>query len=398
MSKEIHLVQNDREKRYDKGIRFVLNNREVCALESPTMVVLDYLRNVQRLTGTKEGCREGDCGACTVLVGELQGNCVRYKTVASCLMPLAELQGKHLVTIEGINLPDLTPIQRAIVEYQATQCGFCTPGIVISLTGYLLARGARANGREMAQILGGHLCRCTGYSSLKRAIHSLLSLVEEWAQEDPRLRSENPMEALVDRKVIPSYFSTIAGRLAKLSQPSALSPSESSPIIMAGGTDVYVQRGSEVSSSSVLFLNLREDPELKGISCEEGKIRVGALTTFEEFSHNLEIQRAIPNISHYMKRVASLQIRNRATIGGNIINASPIGDIAILLLVMGTTLKLERGKDGERWVPLAKFYKGYKQLEKEEGEVLTQIAFPIPEPGTLIYFEKVSKRKYLDIA
>lgn len=123
--------------------RFLLNDRAVATTEPPGLLVLDYLRRRARLTGTKEGCKEGDCGACAVLVGELDGERVDYQPVTSCLMPLGELQGKHLVTVEGLNLPEaLTPVQRAIVDEGATQCGFCTPGIVVSMTGLLMRAGA----------------------------------------------------------------------------------------------------------------------------------------------------------------------------------------------------------------------------------------------------------------
>ncbi|MEM7356790.1 MAG: 2Fe-2S iron-sulfur cluster-binding protein, partial [Acidobacteriota bacterium] len=146
-------------------IHFLLNDQVVSTHESPGLLVLDYLRHRQRLTGTKEGCKEGDCGACTVLIGELFGDSVRYKPVTSCLMPLGELQGRHLVTIEGLNLPDLTPVQQAIVDEGASQCGFCTPGIVVSLTGLLMQDAASIDRESVKTALSGHLCRCTGYRS-----------------------------------------------------------------------------------------------------------------------------------------------------------------------------------------------------------------------------------------
>ena len=155
-------------------IHFWLNNQEVTTKEPPGRLVLDYLRQKERLVGTKEGCKEGDCGACMVLIGELSGNQVEYKPVTSCLMPVGELHGKHLVTIEGLNLEKLTPVQQAIVDEGGSQCGFCTPGIVVSLTGYLMQPWGELNAEGIKYALGGNLCRCTGYASLMRAGSRLL--------------------------------------------------------------------------------------------------------------------------------------------------------------------------------------------------------------------------------
>jgi len=160
-------------------IHFLLNDKEICASAHPGTLVLDYLRRILRLTGTKEGCREGDCGACTVLIGEYRGDRVIYKSVTSCLMPLGELHGKHLVTIEGLNLTHLSPVQQAIVEEGATQCGFCTPGIVVSLTDYLMKDNTKIDKEGVKKTLSGHLCRCTGYRSLKQSACFLRNEVKD---------------------------------------------------------------------------------------------------------------------------------------------------------------------------------------------------------------------------
>ncbi|MFQ5751955.1 MAG: 2Fe-2S iron-sulfur cluster-binding protein, partial [bacterium] len=174
---------------------FMLNDREVVTSEPPGMLVLDYLRRTERLVGTKEGCKEGDCGACVVLVGELAGDSVKYKPVTSCLMPLGELHGKHLVTIEGLNMETLTPVQQAIVDEGGTQCGFCTPGIVMSLTGYLLEAGSGLNEEGIKYALGGNLCRCTGYASLKRAGKLLVDRFGNGAENG---RGGNAKQTIVD--------------------------------------------------------------------------------------------------------------------------------------------------------------------------------------------------------
>lgn len=366
-------------------IRFILNDKEMSTSENPGMPVLDYLRRVLRLTGTKEGCKEGDCGACTVLMGEFEGDKVVYKPVTSCLMPLGELHGKHLVTIEGLNMDHLSPVQQAIVDEGATQCGFCTPGIVVSLTGYLMKDKIIINEEGVKKTLSGHLCRCTGYRSLKQSAFFLKDTVE----------GHTGIDTLVANRMIPDYFPGIPDRLRKMQSSVFGAGEKSTDYFIAGGTDLYVQKGDLLPESKVYLLNLH--PEMKAISKKNGYIHVGALTTFEEFANHPDITNAIPDIQAYMSRIASLQIRNRATLGGNIINASPIGDMTILLLALEAVLVLENDAQS-RTVPITSFFKGYKQPDKIPSEILADILIPEFPSNTKINFEKVSKRKYLDIA
>ncbi len=378
--------------------QFLLNDREISTSEPPGILVLDYLRQRERLVGTKEGCKEGDCGACVVLVGELAGNRVEYKPVTSCFMPVGELHGKHLVTIEGLNLEQLTPVQQAIVDEGGSQCGFCTPGIVVSLTGYLMNAGAAINEEGIKYALGGNLCRCTGYGSLKRAGSILIKQFGSdsvFAPTSRGAKSKDTVTELIRVKAIPEYFKSIPARLKKIPQQRATNGNVRSDFFIAGGTDLYVQKGDTIPDTRVSVLNLH--PEMKGIVIKNGKVMLGALTTFEEFADHPGMVKIIPNIKEYMHLNASWQIRNRATLGGNIVNASPIGDMTALLLVLGSTLVLKEGKK-RRSVPLTSFYKGYKKMDKRAGEILAEIIFPLPKPGTKIHFEKVSKRKTLDIA
>ena len=366
------------------AIQFILNDRDIATDVPAGMLVLDFLRKHLHLHGTKEGCKEGDCGACTVLVGELRGEQVEYRPVTSCLMPVGELHGKHLVTIEGLNLPQLTPVQEAIVEEGATQCGFCTPGIVVSMTGYLMQADGPVTAEGIKKALSGHLCRCTGYRSLKQS----------WTHLRKHPGRRNGVGALVKAGILPEYFLDIPKRLRAippLPQDNGAHPQ----VVIAGGTDLYVQQGERLPDIPVGILNLR--PELRGIRRENGHIRVGALTTFEEFAEHADIRAMLPDIGQYMALIASWQIRNRATLGGNIVNASPIADMTILLLALGARLVLQNGS-AQREVPLAEFYKGYKILDKQPDELVREIVIPVPPPGTKINWEKVSKRTYLDIA
>jgi len=176
-------------------IHFILNDRDVAADCSPGTLVLDFVRNHRRLTGTKEGCKEGDCGACMVVVGDSTEEGILYKPIPSCMMPVGELHGKHLVTIEGLNMPELSPAQRAIVDEGATQCGYCTPGIVVSLTGQLLDPDKGLAEEEIKYALSGNLCRCTGYRSLKNAAEVLTGALDGRLGRD---RVQNLVDAGAD--------------------------------------------------------------------------------------------------------------------------------------------------------------------------------------------------------
>ncbi len=365
--------------------RFLLNEREVCTTAPHGMVVLDFLRRKQRLTGTKEGCREGDCGACTVLIGELNGDQIVYKPVASCLVPLGELHGRHLVTIEGLNMPDLSPVQQAIVNEGATQCGFCTPGIVVSLTGYVMEDHQQITRDGIKTSLGGHLCRCTGYRSLKHTFHFLKETV----------KNHTGIETLAAKRMIPGYFLEIPAKLRKIPVRYVNTSAQIPEYFVAGGTDLYVQKGDILPESRIHLLS--SHPEMKEITKKNETLRIGAYTTFEEFSRHPEVINVIPRIQEYMSFIASLQIRNRATLGGNIINASPIADLTILLLALESTVVL-KNDNTTRFVPMTSFFKGYKLIDKLPSEILTEVLVPIPSSETKIDWEKVSKRKYLDVA
>jgi xanthine dehydrogenase small subunit len=367
-------------------IRFLFNHRQVQIQAPAGLLVLDYLRQRERATGTKEGCREGDCGACVVLIGALQKERVDYQPVTSCLMPLGELAGKHLVTIEGLNGPQLSPVQQAIVDTGATQCGFCTPGIVVSLTGLLMQKDVQLDPAQIRRALSGHLCRCTGYRSLKESGEHIRRKVGD----------STGVDALVELGVLPAWFTEVPARLRALQQDQQRpAKANGQGIVIAGGTDLYVQRGDEIPLSTVQVLDLH--PEMHGIRRQGGRLRLGALTTFEEFAANVHVRQRVPDIEAYMDLVASWQIRNRATLGGNIVNASPIGDQTILLLALEAEVVLCAGEEC-RIVPLAHFFRGYKVLDKTPDEILTEIRIPMADDATRVHFEKVSKRRCLDIA
>lgn len=378
-------------------VKFLLNN-EVVETDAPSgLLVLDYLRKNERLVGTKEGCKEGDCGACAVLIGELEAETVNYELVPSCMVPLGEMQGKHVVTIEGMNLEDdLNPVQQAMVDSGGTQCGFCTPGFIVSMVWYVMCEDGEPDLDGFQRSISGNLCRCTGYTSINRAAEELIDKFSEGGEWEDIWNAENRIETLAEEEMLPEHFIDVTDKLAQIDPPET--PDEDVEIadfFVAGGTDIYVQDGEELPKARVAILN--HFPQMEGIRLVEDEFRVGALTSFEDFAQHPDIRKLYPDIDDAMFKIASLHIRNRATLGGNIINASPIADMTNLLLALESDLVLEDG-DNRRLVPMEDFYLDYKTLDRNEDELLTEVVFPKGDEQTRVNFEKVSKRKALDIA
>ena len=370
-------------------ISFVLNN-EVIHTDIPSgMTVLDFIRYHKHLMGTKIGCREGDCGACTVMVGNLTENEMHYQSMTSCLMPLSNAAGKHIVSVEGINAGDkLTPVQKAVVEENGTQCGFCTVGFVMSFTNYCLNH--KSTSAEAAiQSIDGNICRCTGYKSLERAAHSICKL----------LHNKNGMTSIpfaVDNNIVPDYFLEIPDLLRTLS-PSKIEEENNTGkhrISVGGGTDVYVQKPEDLVHVNPVSVFNRHD--LKFIREENNYIEIGAAIAVTDLWESPLMNEIFPGLSKHLKLVSSTPIRNMATIGGNIVNASPIGDMTIWFLAMDATVVLQNGITRE--VALKDFFQGYKKLAKTSEEIIEKIRFKKPAVHSFFNFEKVSKRMTLDIA
>ncbi|KAI9452620.1 molybdopterin binding aldehyde oxidase/xanthine dehydrogenase [Russula earlei] len=353
------------------------------------MLLLDFVRYHRRLTGTKIGCREGDCGACTVLLGELTNEGLHYHSVTSCLTPIGNINGKHVVTIEGINMPEgLNPIQAAMKEESATQCGFCTPGFIMSLTGFCLSHKAPSIPNVIAAI-DGNICRCTGYKSIERAAARVAQLLQERKEEAPEVFA-------AQHHLLPAWFEAIPKRLRVLSfNLDGHLHEKDRPQLVGGGTDLYVQKHDAMRDASIRFT--LDDTSLKGITREGNTCIIGAATTVTELNESAILQAHFPAWKQYIKLISSTPIRNIATIAGNIVNASPIGDLTVLLLALDATVVL-RKEEEQREVLLQQFYKGYKQLDKQPEEYVEQVRFELPDDHTRFHFEKISKRTHLDIA
>ena len=366
-------------------IHFILNDKTVSTGLSSGMTLLDFIRYEQNLAGTKIGCREGDCGACTVLIGELRNEKMIYRSVASCITPLGNAQGKHVVSIEGLNMPELSPVQRAMVDEAGTQCGFCTVGFIVSLSGLCFSDKILSY-EDVISGIDGNICRCTGYKSIERAAGRIFNNLKN-------KELNNPVRWLIAHQFIPEYFSSVPDRIKKLALPAE---KKKKKILVGGGSDVYVQKHAEMEDADIQFALHSE--ELKGIKINDNTCTIGAAVTVNELMESEELKMLFPNLRKHLKLVSSTQIRNVGTVAGNFVNASPIGDLTVFFMALNSSLILKKQMKRQRIVLLKDFYKGYKIIDMREQEYVYGLRFTIPDKTTHFNFEKVSKRTYLDIA
>jgi xanthine dehydrogenase small subunit len=360
-------------------LRFILNDQDIETDIAAGATVLDFVRYRQDLKGTKIGCREGDCGACTVLVGELIDGRIRYRSMTSCLMPLANAVGKHIVTVEGINPPDgsLTPVQQAMVDESGTQCGFCTVGFVMSLTGFCVDECEKTPEMAISSV-DGNICRCTGYKSIERAAERICEQL-----------------ATNGEQFVPDYFADIPKRLDELNRSAAQAETRavaSVSTFVSGGTDVYVQKPDDLAE--VEANHLFYDNELRTIRQNVEFVEIGASVTVTDLLESDLMRSIFPRLYEHLKLVSSTPIRNMATLAGNFVNASPIGDMTVWFLALNAEITLNTGRE----LLLRKLYLDYKKLAKEPDEYITTIRFKKPHHDFRFNFEKVCKRTYLDIA
>lgn len=368
-------------------IQFILNDEIIqTGLPSGT-TLLDFIRYEKNLTGTKIGCREGDCGACTILVGDIQNNKLVYSNATSCLMAIGNAHLKHIVTIEGVNMEKQSLVQKSFSDFNATQCGFCTPGFVVSLTGACVS-GNVHTAADAIDSMNGNICRCTGYKSIQRAAVFIAENVK------PNLN--DLLQGAVDQEIIPQYFLTIESRLKKLRasiQPHPIQ--QNSALRLAGGTDLYVQQHERMVQEQPELMATQD--ALRFIRKDGNTCTLGAATTVSDMAASPIFKDHFRNLNAWIKLISSTPIRNMATIAGNFVNASPIGDLSVFFLALDAQLLITDGTS-ERILPLRSFYNGYKKLNWQPGEYIQSISFELPDPESNVNFEKVCKRTHLDIA
>ncbi len=376
-------------------IRFLLNGKEMrLGSVKAHDTLLDFLRLDQRLTGTKEGCAEGDCGACTVLVGRLVGGALRYEPVNACIRFLATVDGCHVVTIEHMRGADgeLHPVQQAMVDHHGSQCGFCTPGIVMALYALWMVNPTPSE-VQVEEALQGNLCRCTGYEPIIRAAmrageHGVPSgdaLVAERAEVAARL------EGLRDGAQVELADGYLPGDVDDF---AALYAEHPEATIVAGATDVglWVTKFLREISPAIFIGHLEE---LRVIEASQSEIRIGAGASYSDAAPVL--LEAYPHLAAYWSRIAGWQVRNAGTIGGNIANGSPIGDTPPVLIALGARLVLRRGA-ARRELPLEAFFLEYGKQDRAKGELVEAVIVPGTAAGQHLAAYKISKRRDEDIS
>ncbi|MEY8709120.1 xanthine dehydrogenase small subunit [Mangrovibacter phragmitis] len=377
-----------------------LHNRKRTTLRDidPGTTVLNWLRGPAGCPGTKEGCASGDCGACTVVVGEAQQGKMVWKTANSCLMLVSQLQGRQLITVEDLAQGrQLHPAQQTLADHHGSQCGFCTPGIVMSM--FALQKNApRADRHTIDQHLGGNLCRCTGYRPIIEAAQALCQLPDNdqfqadsaaIAQQLAQITGEEQStttELAGDghRCLLPKDITSLARLYQQYPQAH----------LLAGGTDLALQI-TQFYHPLPLLISLNYVKELSTITVTDAMITLGATARLADIGR--ELQDHIPAFSEMLTRFASCQVRNQATLAGNLANASPIGDGAPMLLALGASLTLQCGEQ-QRELSLDDFFLDYRKTALAPGEFIRAIHIPRVTVSPSFQAWKVSKRREDDIS
>jgi len=365
----------------------------------PTETLLDYLRLRERATGTKEGCNEGDCGACTVVIGEWKDDRVVYRPVNSCIQFLGAMDGKEIVTVEDVAWPDgrLHPVQQAIVDAHGSQCGFCTPGIVMSLFAlyHQEGRDGPPPRDEVVTALAGNLCRCTGYRPIVDAALAAMAgpAADRFVEAMPQ--TAGLLQFLADgQDVFIGSNSAFFAAPASLSALAQLVVKYPEATLLAGGTDVglKVTKGMRPISQ---VIHVGRVSALRQIEDVGDALILGAGVTYEDAAGvfaDLD-----PDLGELIRRVGSRQVRAVGTIGGNIANGSPIGDMPPALIALGATLELAHGEDG-RALPLEDYFIAYGKQDRQPGEFVAGLLVPKLAPNQVFRAYKISKRFDEDIS
>lgn len=386
-------------------LRFVLDNRIVeidFGKQSmmPSTTVLNYLRSLPGHRGTKEGCAEGDCGACTVVLGEMTDGKIHYRAIDSCLLFLPAIHGKQLITVENLALRNgheikLHPVQQAMVENYGSQCGFCTPGIVMALFA-LYKSDIEITRHNVLQALAGNLCRCTGYDPIYKAAIQCCSnrqpdQFNRREEETISMLNEilNGGESLETRTENQSYFLP-----ANLGDALLFRADNPKAHVVNGATDTAI-RQNKLHDYLPEILDVSAVEELRIIKKQDNGYYLGGGVSLESFLAFAEAQ--LSQLLPMLKVFASWQIRNVASIGGNLATASPIGDLIPLFMALKVKLELI-SRTGSRWVEMEDFITGYRKNCLNKDELIKGVFIPFIEPGLIYRTEKISTRRDLDIS
>jgi xanthine dehydrogenase small subunit len=382
------------------AISFLLNGERVSAAGvDPATTLLDFLRDNPRLRGTKEGCAEGDCGACTVILERPTADGTRdRRAVTSCILLLGQVDGLGIRTIEGIGGPG-TPgeaLQTAMAESGGTQCGFCTPGFVMAGEA-LLAANPAPNESEIHDAIAGNLCRCTGYRPIVEAVQTAAATLRRDGRSDAGATDAAALARLAEETRGPRRFESDARQFhkpASLDELLTLRAAHPDAVLVAGATDLGLLAGRDRKPPAAL-IGLLGVPELNSLTTTPDGLTIGAAVAYHDALPLLLAQ--WPELTAYLTRLGSAQIRGLGTIGGNLATASPIGDMPPALIALGAAVHLASAA-GTRVLPVEDFLTGYRRCALAPGEVIRAITLPARRDGEQLVAEKLSRRRDQDIS
>lgn len=382
------------------SVLFYLNGKPFCVGGASVFTPLsDFLRYEQQATGTKVVCAEGDCGACTVLLGRVKNGALQYLPLNSCIQYLYQLDGAHIITVEGLQINGaLNPVQEAMVANQGAQCGYCTPGFIVAMSSQAMAcQSSQASlcQQGVKDALTGNLCRCTGYEPIIKAALALepgaMPTLETLypSAEMVKAFQEIQNESILIEADGRTYFNPVT-----LEELVAFKAQHPNTTLVAGGTDINVVCNKRDVEPPVI-VSLSNLPNLDSITLTENGLMAGAKVLLSELEQALAER--VPEFHDILVVFGSPQIKNAGTLAGNIANGSPIGDSIPFLMAMDAQVEVQ-GQYGARKINMNNLYTGYRQLDLKPDELITRIHIPLPQPDEHLKLYKISKRKHLDIS
>ncbi|NIB40946.1 xanthine dehydrogenase small subunit [Pseudomaricurvus alkylphenolicus] len=379
----------------DKSIRFLLNNTVRTLTDcNPNTSILQFLRAEEKRSGTKEGCCSGDCGACTVVIAELVNGDLRYKSLNACIGLMPSLHGKQLITVEDLKDGDrLHPVQQAMVDHHGSQCGFCTPGFVMSLFA-LHKNFPNPDQHQTLEALAGNLCRCTGYRAILDAAKAAANHGPDQFDRNKAYTTATLQAIHADsiRELTDGEHSAFAPNTVE--ELASLLQQHPQARLLAGGTDLALEITQQLKQLETLIY-VGNVEELQIFEETDQGFTIGAALPYSEFTPRLAAE--YPDFGDMIERLGSLQIRNHGTLGGNIGNASPIGDTPPVLIALGATITLRRGQQ-ERTIPAEDYFVDYKVTDQREHEFIRSVFIPKAKADHALKIYKISKRLDDDIS